>query len=81
MRPCPCCNGVGAALYCANFADSPFDANVDADYEDACQRCEHLVTVATPQAKDRILSVLRYDKRASGEQGLGPLPAAGNYIT
>ena len=56
----------------------PWEATEDGAYEAACRRCEVHVTIPTTEQRDKIASLLFYDKRAQGSRGRslsGNIPA------
>lgn len=83
LRPCFNCNA-----YLHNFYETlgtTLDAlvwieNGDDDYFEACARCEHIVTLRNSDDLQKILRLLRYDKRKDGSRGralVGPVDVAG----
>ena len=56
----------------------PWEATDDGAYEAACRRCEVHVTIPTTEQRDKVASLLFYDKRAQGSRGRslsGNIPA------
>jgi hypothetical protein len=73
LRPCYYCNASPDMLcqLCAVSQNSagPFRENTEADYYQACDRCEKIVSISAAQHRD-ICNKLQYDKRDAGFKGL-----------
>ena len=71
LRPCFQCPGFGQDLFnttaCTVLA-LRWPENGIHDYSQACERCEHTVTIPAGEVAD-FLGKLRYDKRSGGSRG------------
>jgi len=68
LRPCLCCSGFGDGLFDVTGVGPtqlPWWENTDAEYDEACSRCEHLV-VLSPAQHETVKGHLVFDKRTSG---------------
>ena len=48
---------------------SPWRANTDLDFEEACTRCEKVATIQTAAQHKRLIALLHFDKRPQGSRG------------
>jgi hypothetical protein len=72
LRPCFECNAFADIMYSAaghNMRALAWRENTDADYEDACLRCEVRVTL-DERLRTRCCDHLKYDRRKDGSRGL-----------
>jgi hypothetical protein len=69
LRACFACAGFGADLF-VHAGNGPdmlrWPCNRRGDYDAACDRCEHRVTVTTTVERTRLAKLLRWDKRPRG---------------
>lgn len=73
MRPCWACSAVGPDMFVAagNTASTlRWALNEPGDFEADCARCEIKVRVSAAEQKDRIATLLQFDKRPTGSLGL-----------
>lgn len=83
LFPCVWCTCDAESMYDwegTSPTSVPWDPVRPQDYEAACARCERFVTVATEDQRNRILELLRYDKRPNGSRGRalkGAIPELG----
>ena len=71
LRPCFCCSASGQHLYQTSGVSvlgAPWHVNTDADFADACKKCEIMVYLSKETHK-QVCDALFYDKRRDGNRG------------
>ena len=73
LRPCFACSAFGQDMYCTAGNSEEglrWQTNSAQSYEEACQRCEIKVCIASTAQRDRLAACLRFDRRGVGPRGL-----------